>query len=299
MTPDDPRHGTTAGWSKHRNDHEKPCDPCRIAWNAYRLRYCKERDLGYVRQVPIDHGGAWQRIDDMRQAGNTYPAIAQALGLGESHVYRIHARVFKTVSVRTWRRIMARDIDLSALKQPTHIGTVRRARALHAIGWPGYDIAKRAGLSKETMKKLLRGQLQQTQHATRAAITAVYEELWDQSPPRTKHTVRAEKRSEREGWGKPMSWVDIDDPSETHTRQRSAPRGPDEYDESVVLRILAGEWKLRATNAERREVVRRWDRPDPMGGSKANDPTAPSLAYLGRLTGWKVERYAPRREPAA
>jgi hypothetical protein len=35
MTPDDPRHGTRAGCIAHRKDGERPCDPCRIADNAY------------------------------------------------------------------------------------------------------------------------------------------------------------------------------------------------------------------------------------------------------------------------
>lgn len=36
MNPDDPRHGTYAGYQAHKKtNQEQPCEPCRIAYNAY------------------------------------------------------------------------------------------------------------------------------------------------------------------------------------------------------------------------------------------------------------------------
>lgn len=283
MTPDDPRHGTHAGWSRHRADGEIPCEPCREAWNAYRLRYMKERALGYARTVSVTHGGAWQRIDAMRNEGQTYAAIAAALGLQDNHVYRLHVGIIKSVTPETWRKIMARDIDTAALTGPTHVGTVRRARALAAIGWPGVDIQHEAGLAKKTVVRLLRGDLVTTEHATRRAIADVYDRLWATRPERSKHTVRAERRAAREGWAPPMAWDNVDDPRERPKLGRRDPGA--EVDHATVERVLAGEW-LPTTKLEKDVIVRRW---------KASGKSERSLC---ERMGWKDGRYAREDVPA-
>lgn len=35
MSPDDPRHGTPAGYQRHRRDQEQACQPCKGAARAY------------------------------------------------------------------------------------------------------------------------------------------------------------------------------------------------------------------------------------------------------------------------
>jgi hypothetical protein len=57
-------------------------------------------------------------------------------------------------------------------------------------------------------------------------------------------------------------------------------------DEGVVLRIMAGEYRVRANRSERREVVERWR------------AAGRSLKLLARETGWKVERYTPEGAPS-
>lgn len=39
---DDPRHGTYAGGQQHRKAGEKPCEPCRLAFNAYHRQHRKD-----------------------------------------------------------------------------------------------------------------------------------------------------------------------------------------------------------------------------------------------------------------
>lgn len=41
MSPDDERHGTPRGRKAHKRDGEKPCEPCRIAYNAYMREHRK------------------------------------------------------------------------------------------------------------------------------------------------------------------------------------------------------------------------------------------------------------------
>ena len=38
-------HGTISGWDRHKRNHERPCDECREAANAYqRERYARSRE---------------------------------------------------------------------------------------------------------------------------------------------------------------------------------------------------------------------------------------------------------------
>lgn len=41
MKADDERHGSRRGAVAHRRDGEKPCDPCRVADNAYMSEFRK------------------------------------------------------------------------------------------------------------------------------------------------------------------------------------------------------------------------------------------------------------------
>ena len=54
----DPRHGTSAGYQKHRRDGEEACDPCRIAKSA---RSADERHRD-TEEVALT-GGSWQPRD--------------------------------------------------------------------------------------------------------------------------------------------------------------------------------------------------------------------------------------------
>ena len=71
-------------------------------------------------------------------------------------------------------------------------------------------------------------------------------------------------------------------------RRRSVGSGSEEIDPAVVERIIGGDWRARATNAEKAEVARRY-----IGGGLG------TTHALRLLTGWKVERYYRVEEPAA
>lgn len=70
-----------------------------------------------------------------------------------------------------------------------------------------------------------------------------------------------------------------------HTRVRS--RSRQDIDEVAVRRVLNGEWKLKTTQAERRQVCQQWAK------------QGRSMNELARLTGWRPERYyQPTKEAA-
>lgn len=183
------------------------------------------------------------------------------------------------------------------------IGTQRRIRALMALGYSLPTLAGELGIAVGNLSKKFHQP--NVNRDTYERVAELYERLAMKPPPTGWQADRTRGIGSRRGWPTPLCWEDIDDPDEKpNGLRRSWQRGPspEDYDENVVLRILGGEYRLHATPAERREVVRRWDRTDPLmerHGRSDEQAEARNLAYLARLTGWKVERYTDREEGAA
>jgi hypothetical protein len=172
-------------------------------------------------------------------------------------------------------------------------GTRRRVQALQRIGWRAEDIAALGPWNaKDAVYELTKRPRVTRRNA--AVVVAIYDQL-SMKPGPSEETRR---RAIRAGWPSPLAWDDdtIDDP-DAQPADAYRPQGvvrnpetrkfehPDEpVDESVVIRILNGDWKLKCSKAEKFAVVARW---------------AGDLNELERLTGWKVERYIVREEPAA
>jgi hypothetical protein len=158
----------------------------------------------------------------------------------------------------------------------------RRVEALQALGWPLRKIAAEAGVTHNHMTDLRKF----AWRSTFEAIDGAYRRLSMTFPPETtagekSGVVRTRNHARRNGYAPPLAWDDIDDPDETPAEAYS-PRGravkPRPVDDVVVDRILSGR-VVPSTNAERREVVRRW-----MADGR-------SYRALEALTGWRVERY--------
>lgn len=141
------------------------------------------------------------------------------------------------------------------------VGTVRRIRALQALGYSLRSIAETAGLHESTIANpILRGTT--TYATTAAAVARAYDALSMQQPPAGGYAERNRRRARRLGWAPPLAWDDdqIDDPDASPTgvvHTRDERRGSGHVDESRVERILAGE-QLETTAAERRAVIARW-----------------------------------------
>ncbi|WP_372733589.1 hypothetical protein [Nocardioides sp.] len=175
---------------------------------------------------------------------------------------------------RTAHRDEGRDRRRHPSPLTPAIGVHRRIQALHRLGWSGTALSKHAGHTQFWVQQILK-QDRVTQ-ATAAKIVALYDELsmtWctDTWASRTAAAARAR------GWAPPLAWddEDLDNPDATPY----ASQEPIDIDDVVVDRVLAGEWHLPTTKAERAEVCRRWY------------ATGRSLTDLSRLTGWKPERY--------
>lgn len=168
------------------------------------------------------------------------------------------------------------------------IGTVRRLRAMVALGYDWQAQAILLGVSRDQVRQWAMNPDGVTTRATAARVAAYYDR-WSMTPPPTAtvaqrcNVSRARNRAQADGWTVPLTWDEgtIDDPTARPVKGKSrrTPGVRSDINEDVVSYILAGEYQLPATTAERREVCRRWH----LNGG--------SLAELGRLTGWRPDRY--------
>lgn len=166
------------------------------------------------------------------------------------------------------------------------VGTARRVQALIALGWSHHQLAARLGVSHDMPAKWARAGGSFVMRRTADRVDAVFRELCMTPPPEDTTRLRREAAyartlARKRGWVTALAWDDIDDPDE---QPASVVRDAGAVDPVVVERILAGDWHLPATRAERVEVCRQWT-----GGRNE----------LGRLTGWKVDRYITGEAVAA
>ena len=218
MTPQDPRHGTAAGYDAHRRAGQQACPACRAGAAAYEGRLRTDRILGRARTVPAL--GSARRVQALVALGYSYRDLSDALGV-EHDLPRKWAHASGTIRTSSARRIarVYRDLCMTPPPQRTR---AERHRAAYA---------------------------------------------------------RAVAR--RYGWVPPLAWDDIDtDPEPPAADDR------DDYDEAVVLRVLAGEWHLPTTHADRAEIAARWV------------ASGRSTYALRQIVGWKVERYFMARSSA-
>ena len=103
-------------------------------------------------------------------------------------------------------------------------GTRRRLQALMRCGWPLARLSARLGVSRELEAIVRPGGPPAIRAFTARAVAALYDELWDQVPPRQGRqyragSTRAVNRAVAEGWPPPQAWEDdpgphcIDDPA--------------------------------------------------------------------------------------
>lgn len=65
----DAEHGTIAGCTAHRRAGEMPCDPCRVAWNAYQAQYKK----AHPENRPRENRYSAARSRALQQLRREYP----------------------------------------------------------------------------------------------------------------------------------------------------------------------------------------------------------------------------------
>jgi hypothetical protein len=117
-------------------------------------------------------------------------------------------------------------------------GTIRRLRALVAIGYTPTDLAQSLDMHVSSLSTLIHGKRPRIQPQTQAAVRALFSELW--AHPIQGHAgERARKRAKKHNWVGPLAWDDIDDPAEVANVIGPAPRMPHIEHQCTVTVLFA------------------------------------------------------------
>lgn len=166
------------------------------------------------------------------------------------------------------------------------IGAQRRVQALVAIGYTFRDISERLGLGHDRARQIAVLERKYIRTTTAENVRNLYDALSMTPAPDGWHASYARAVARRNGWAPPLAWDDIDNPDENPRGLRASDSNDVAVDAIKVARIVDGEFALKATPAEKTEVIRRWT------------AQGRSLAELERHTGWNANRYRPGKEVA-
>jgi transposase len=105
VTPDDPRHGTYAGYIAHAFSDRSPCGPCKAGNAAYKRRQRAQYYLRRTDTLKCSSVGSVRRVQALVALGHSLKDIAEATGLNASTVSNWLNRVGPTVLTETADRI--------------------------------------------------------------------------------------------------------------------------------------------------------------------------------------------------
>jgi transcriptional regulator with XRE-family HTH domain len=125
---------------------------------------------------------ARDHLAQLRERGGTYRAIAKAAGVGPMTVHGI-ATGHRQVTGNTAAAVLAVTSDTLPRARLDAGGSRLRLRALHVIGHSSARIARAAGASDKTIRKLLRGDAKTISPRLRDAIADLYDTWWDKRAP--------------------------------------------------------------------------------------------------------------------
>jgi DNA-binding CsgD family transcriptional regulator len=183
---------------------------------------CTRANYQYMSGLRLDHHRGRHRRTDATQTRHHIERLT-ATGWTQAQIARTAGIAHRTIGgiingqpavfVTTARAVLnipigpppadQRDVDAT--------GTVRRVRALIAIGWPLARLAPRFGLYVTALGRIANGQLQHVRVTTADTIAAAYRHLAGMPGP----SRRARNEAMRRGWHGPAAWDErtIDDPA--------------------------------------------------------------------------------------
>lgn len=205
-----PGHGTYA--RAHGTANRPPCRCARCT--RERSRYDKvlrlDHERGHRRTTNAEPVRA--RLRELRAAGATWRQIEQATGIVYTRLTQLVTEDRPTVWTATARKVMAVRPEQIAVT-PRHVpvlGSLRRVRALMALGHPAAHIAATAGLCPQAVSEILNQRFPTIPASHHTALVAAYNRLWSHLGSSARNLARARA----EGWAGPLQWDDesLDDP---------------------------------------------------------------------------------------
>lgn len=184
------------------------CDPCQRLRKVNRRR-SKLNRMGVSATVPA--APATRHVARLIKAGMLPEHIAQASGLGPATISEVRQGVRGRIKRETAAAIVG--VRPQAGRTVPKTGTVRRARALVAIGWTYYEIEARAGLARGYLRLITNRDQARCLASVAVAVADVYDDMSMQPGPSNRQRVFARNR----GWAPPLCWDEstIDDPAAT------------------------------------------------------------------------------------
>ncbi|RRQ81515.1 hypothetical protein [Streptomyces griseofuscus] len=197
------------------------CTKCKAGANRSNIknRYLRQTGRGTMRTPDraADH------LLLLRAAGLNDQTILKQADICPDVMYRILRRE-GVIHAHTETRILR--VPAPAVEGPSSSrayipghGTVRRLRALVAVGWYQAEIARRLGKQKENLKQIIdRGETGQVAQYVADQVRALYADLQDQKPEdhgvQARFADRARKLAADRGWAPPAYWDDdeLDNP---------------------------------------------------------------------------------------
>lgn len=233
---------TAADHTPSRGCYQRGCktDACADANYRYMSRLRLDHHRGERRH--IDATQSRHHIERLHAAGWTQAQIARAAGLVHHLIGDVHKG----------RQMIAKATALAILSVPIGpapadvrdvdaTGTMRRLRALVAIGWPIEQLGPRLGIFPTALGNISRGERDSVRIETADTVALHYQQLSRIPGPSNRGRILARKK----GWHGPLAWGDnIDDPQaqpDTDDGYEDAPkyeRDPDRAREMVHLHLL-------------------------------------------------------------
>lgn len=260
--------------------HKCRCDMCREEAIS-RARDRRKNQL-YGRYHLTDAEPARQHIRGLMAQGMGWKRVARAAGLSPSSVYPIlwaqdtksrKRPLRKQINKEMEAKILAVTIDLADHMVIDNLGSLRRLRALVAMGWSQNRLAKIFGMQPMNFGDVINGRNEGITVKTAKRIDKVFTDLWNKTPDAATRfeqagITRAKREATAKGWVTAAAWDDIDDPDEK-------PKG-DAVDLTVDHRSLPSLEKI-----DRLELLIR-------DGYGDTDHTYVRAGWSSRESGWKV-----------
>jgi transcriptional regulator with XRE-family HTH domain len=205
------------------------CAPCCKAKGRAEKQRMAKREAGI--DAYVDARPATEHVRALMAAGFGWKRVAAAAGVPQAVVYpllygrpdrnggkpRTKARRATVEAILAVPFPMLDDFAPRSLVPAT--GTLRRLRALQSLGWPVSQIAREAGVERQVLDAIARGNRSQVTAERARAVRDTYDRLWNAEPCQDTTPDRiavswARNRAAAAGWPMPLDLelIDVDDP---------------------------------------------------------------------------------------
>lgn len=169
------------------------------------------RDIGYAHAEPVR-----EHLLTLQRAGLSYRCIGRCADVSLRTVLLVAQGKREKIWAHTAQKLMsvtAADVRNGALVPA--IGTIRRLRALHAIGYTAAQLAKLSGCANKPVRDLLLGGQSTVRQSTATRVASMFDELQLKPLAPSRTTSRAINRARKLGWATPLQWDEdrVDDPA--------------------------------------------------------------------------------------